>query len=90
MNESLLQKKQKRSPENFFTLQQIGRYIFANLQQYSTTQLGNFFAPRKKKIKFFFPIPNTVINLIASPNTVIHTKTTRGGTTPNLSVLLTY
>ena len=54
MIESLLQKKQKRSPENFFTLQQIGRYIFANLQQYSTTQLGNFFAPKKKENKIFF------------------------------------
>ena len=88
MIESLLQKKQKRSPENFLLYSRLVDIYL--LTSNNTVQLNWEIILHLKKKNKFFSIPNTVINLIASPNTVIHTKTTRGATTPNLSVLLTY
>ena len=88
MIESLLQKKQKRSPENFLLYSRLVDIYL--LTSNNTVQLNWEIILHLKKENKFFSIPNTVINLIASPNTVIHTKTTRGATTPNLSVLLTY
>lgn len=78
MIESLLKRnKPKRFPK-FFTLQQIGRYIFV-LNKDNTIQLNwEILLQLKKKmchaLLFLFSIPNTVINLIASPNTVKGTK----------------